>query len=358
MLKTLKKATVFVLCLQLMLLTACKETPPESSSAVQDDVRYETSSYAMDTVITQILYGPNAEKAASEVNVALLNIDAQLSRFVEGSYITQINANAGIKFVQVPQELYDLLKQETEWQPLSNGAFYLTIGPITQAWGVTTDTPRVVPQSEIDTLLPLVNDADILFDEENCAVMLRYEGQALDLGAIAKGWACNIVKDIYEENGITRAVISLGGNVYAMGVKPDGTQFRVGFRDPEGAQNAFIARFTMQDKVISVSGGYERYFEADGVIYNHIMNPATGAPVITDVTSVGVIHEDGSYAEFMSTTLYVWGIEKTVEYMSGTPDCEIILLDAENHVVYVSNTLEGNFALYDGYEEVYEVVFI
>lgn len=361
MLKKHAKSILSVtLCAAIMLLTACKPTGDASSTSSGEELeKYTMSSYAMSTVITQTVYGDNGQTAANEVSKRLTAIDREMSMFDADSYIYKINQNAGIAYVEVPAELYLLLKQAVELSATSNDAFRVTIGPLTQAWGVTTDTPRVVPESEREELLQLVNDEDLLFDEENCSVMLRSEGQSLDLGAIAKGWACAQAKAIYEEYGVFSAVLSIGGNVYIYGTKQDGSLFKVAFRDPTKEESAYMATLFMENEVLAVSGGYNRYFEVDGIHYDHIIDPQTGAPVVSDITSVGVIHEDGAYADFMSTTLYVWGIEKTLAFMEENPnDCAIIMLDTENAVVYVSKTLEGNFALYEGNSIDYEVIYI
>ncbi len=341
------------------ILTACTPTKGNSSSSQTELEKYTMSSYAMSTVITQTVYGNNAQPAADAASKRLTQIDNEMSMFSESSYIHAINQNAGVEYVEVPKELYDLLKQAVELSASSDGAFRITIGPLTKAWGVTTDTPRVVPESERKELLQLVNDEDLLFDEENCAVMLRYEGQSLDLGAIAKGWACSQAQAVYEEFGVHSAVLSIGGNVYIYGTKQDGTQFKVAFRDPTREESAYMATLFMEDETLAVSGGYNRYFEVDGTHYDHIIDPQTGAPVVSDITSVGVVHEDGAYADFMSTTLYVWGIEKTLTFMEEHPEaCAIIMLDTKNATVYVSKSLEGNFTLYEGNTIDYEVVYI
>ena len=340
------------LCLTALLCGCQKEDSGKNEA-------HTLSSYAMSTVITQTAYGSGGEEAMKAVSERLIDIEQELSLYDANSYISAINAAAGVSYVKVPQEVYDLLKASVEYSAKSENAFRITIAPITEAWGVTTDHPRVVPQSEIDQLMSLVNDDDVLFNDEDCSVMLRRAGQALDLGGIAKGWAGSVASALYKGYGVENAILSIGGNVFVHGTKPDGTLFKIGFRDPEKGEQSYIASFPLKDKVVAVSGGYERYFEEDGIKYQHIMNPATGAPAVSDVGSVGVISENGTYADFMSTTLYVWGLEKTKAYMqSGKADCEVILLDSATHTLYVSASLKDGFKLNDNNTEAYTVVYL
>ncbi len=315
----------------------------------------QTSSYAMSTIISQTGHGENPSAALNEVNRRLLAIEQQLSLYNTTSYIAKINAAAGVGYVTLPNEVYALLKDCVYYSGQSDGAFKVTIGPITNAWGVTSDTPRVVPKEEIAALLPLVNDDDILFDDANHAVMLAHEGQVIDLGGIAKGWACYVAFEVYEEYSLQSAWLSIGGNVVVYGRKQNGEMYPVGFRNPEGGEQSYIASVKLENAVFAVSGGYERFFEEEGVVYQHIMDPATGAPAVSDVVSVGVISDNGTYADFMSTTLYVWGVEKTIAFMETQPECGIILL-APGHKLYVSNSLEGVFTLAG--EGDYEVLFV
>ena len=147
--------------------------------------------------------------------------------------------------------------------------------------------------------------------------------------------------------------MSLGGNVYARGTKPDGTPWRVGFRDPSGGDNASLASFELTDAVIAVSGDYERYFEQDGVRYGHIMNPATGAPAQSDIISVGVLCETGLEADVRSTEMFVRGRDAALAYFEagGTG-----LMLCEDGVLYVSRSLQGSFELAPGVQATVEFV--
>lgn len=316
---------------------------------------YYDTSYAMSTIITQTAYGAGAEKAMGQVAAALREFEDRLSLFSDKSEIAKINDKAGVP-VQVSKDTYELVKRSLELSASSQGAFDVTIAPLTLLWGITTDHPAIPAQQDIAKALALVDDSAVVLDDAENTVCLA-EGQAIDLGGIAKGNACSLAKEIYEKNQISSAVLSIGGNVYIRGRAPDGSRFKVGFRDPYGTESSYIATIELEDEVLAVSGGYERYFEENGVKYCHILSGQTGWPVESDIVSVGVISPDGTVADFMSTTLFVWGEAKTKEYMAQNPELAVVLLN-EKGEIFVSKKQEGSFALTQEAAQQYTLYYI
>lgn len=316
-----------------------------------------SSSFAMSTVITQQVYGPHGEEAAQQVSDALEQFEDRLSAFETDSEIGRINAAAGKSPVRVSSETFALIRQSLELSSQSENAFQITIAPLTQLWGITTDHPRVPSQQEIDAVLPLIDDESVMLDEEKMTVFLPQEGQAIDLGGIAKGNACTLAAGIYEELGVRSAILNIGGNVYVCGRSPEGERFRVGFRAPEKGTQSYIASIELEDQVMAVSGGYERYFETeDGTRYHHILSPETGYPAQSDIVSVGVVCSDGTQADFLSTTLFVWGNEKVRAFMEEHPDIGVLFLNEKGELV-VSRILEDSFRLSEEGQG-YTVVFV
>ncbi len=314
---------------------------------------YTTSSFAMSTIITQNIYGENTEFVAQEIVNELSNFEKKISLYLPDSEIALINANAGFKEVSVSKMTANLVAQAKELSLSSNFGFATTIAPLTLLWGISSDSPSVPQDAEINALLPLIDDAQITVNESESTVKLEKAGQAIDLGGIAKGYACNIAKNVYEEHGVNSALLSIGGNIYAHGTKPSGDLFRIGFKNPDAnAVSAAIASCEIKDAVFSVSGGYERYFEVNSVIYHHILDPVTGYPSNSDVQSVGIIHEDGTLADFYSTTLFVKGLNYTLEYFENGGSG--MALDFNNNL-YVSSNLQSSFELVD---DSFNVIFI
>jgi thiamine biosynthesis lipoprotein len=293
---------------------------------------------AMDTVVEQNAYGPAAQAAMREVNARLAAWDEAVSLYAQDGDVARINAGAGSR-VDVAPATAGLLRRAQALSAQSEGAFAFTIAPVTLAWGVTGDDPRVPSDAELEALLPLVDDAAVEVGAD--WVRLPRAGMGIDLGGIAKGAACDMAAEIYEAHGVDRAWLWIGGNIYARGRKPDGRRFSFGFADPTRRQT-YIASFEMEDAVVAVSGGYERWFEADGTRYIHIFDPRTGRPATSDIVSVGVVCKNGAEADFWSTTLFVWGRERTLRQMRA--GLTAIVLD-DSGTLYVSDALRDGFAL-------------
>ena len=138
------------------------------------------------------------------------------------------------------------------------------------------------------------------------------EGFALDLGGIGKGYAAGRCKEILKAHGVTSALLSLGGNVSALGSKPDGTAWTVAIEDPDGGD--YLGTVQIADQCVVTSGGYQRYFEQDGVRYWHILDPETGKPARSGMKSVTIVSADDTLADALSTALFVMGPERAAEF--------------------------------------------
>ncbi|MFR8257043.1 MAG: FAD:protein FMN transferase [Ruthenibacterium sp.] len=307
--------------------------------------------FFMSTLVTQQAYGPRAEDALAQAADTLREWEARLSLYEEDSDICRINAAAGTQPVQVSEATAALLAQAKALAQTTDGAFALTVAPITLAWGVHSGAPRVVPPEECAALAALVDDSALQLTQNTA--FLSKEGQGLDLGGCAKGAALDAVAGVYEKAGVQSAVVSLGGNVYARGTKPGGRPWRVGFRDPSKGDDASLASIELTDAVMAVSGDYERYFEQDGVRYGHIMDPAAGAPAQSDIVSVGVVCATGLEADIRSTELFVRGKAAALRYFEAGGTGMMLCGDG---VLYVSRSLQSGFELAPGVQA--EVQFV
>ena len=299
------------------------------------------TTYAMDTIVSQRVWGPQAQQACSEASRALADFEAQFSLYAAGSDIEKINDAAGQKPVAVQAETLSLLRRAQALSLRYPRQFALTIAPVTLAWNVNGEEPRVPDEAERAALCALVDDTDLVLNEADGTAFLRRAGQGLDLGGVAKGAACDAVRAIYEEYGVQGAVLDIGGNLLVYGEKADGAPFRAGFRDPLGERGTALFSFEMASgQVVAVSGGYERYFEADGTRYIHIFDPTTGAPAESDLAAVGAVCESGLEADFYSTTLYVGGLDEALRYMRAGGVAVAVTQDGQ---VYLSETLQDGF---------------
>lgn len=315
-----------------LLLAAC---------AKQEQTPVTGTSFLMDTIVEYKLYGKNAAAAKGAIEEELSGIESRMSMYLPGSEIAKLNENAGRGYVSLSEDTYELLSRCVQFGEASGGAFDVTIAPLTAAWGVTSDHPQVPDGVRIETLRALVDYRDILLNPTDRSAMLRREGQAVDVGGVAKGYACDAARRVAKAYGIESGYISIGGNIMAIGEKPGGEPFKFGVRDPRGGGNDYIAVMTLPDSTMATSGDYERYFERDEVRYHHILDPATGYPADTGLMSVSVVSPDGAYADSMSTCLFIKGRDYVLANLNAL-DCGLVVIDRDRNV-YVSENLRGQF---------------
>ena len=297
-----------------------------------------STDFIMDTIIEQKFYGKNAELAVQDINEALRQFEAKASMYRKSSEIASLNEAAGTEVALSP-EIYDLLKKSKELSQQSQGAFDITVGPLTKLWGVTSSDPHVPEEEDLAKAMSLVGIEDLHLNDENRTAKLLHKGQAVDLGGIAKGAVCDIVRDVAEQYGITTGYASIGGDMVVLDGKPRNRDFTFGIRDPKGTDSQAIGAVMLYGQTMATTGGYERFFEEDGVTYCHVINPKTGWPAESDLLSVSVISEDGALADFLSTTLFILGKDSVIRCLDRT-DFQVIAL-AEDDIVYCSKSLEG-----------------
>lgn len=295
----------------------------------------ETAFFAMDTYMVIEARGRDAEKAAAEAERSVFALENLISRTRKNTDIARLNAAGGAE-VTVSPETMALLRQAKELAV--PGAFDPTIAAVSDLWGINTDGARVPSQEEIDAARATVSIDNLILTGEDRARLRN--GARLDLGGIGKGMAADRCAEILRARGIESAMITLGGNVYALGEKADGSAWTIGIADPDGGAS-FIATLAVKDTSVVTTGDYERYFLRDGVRYHHVFDPATGAPARSGLRSVTVINRDSTLADARSTALFVLGLEKGLQY------CEENGLQAvfitEEREIYVTEGLRDSF---------------
>ena len=325
----MKRVTAALLAAFLVVgLTGCGETDP-------DEAREVIQVIAMDTAMIFTAYGEKSTHADYMVEDEIRRLDALLSRTDEDSVIWQLNHADGLG-ITVGEEVCGLIETAEAYTQATGGAFDITIAPVVSAWGFTTDSYQVPDGAELAELLTYVGPEHITTAGDAAALD---PGTQIDLGAIAKGYASDRVAAIFRENNVPRGKAELGGNILVMGDKPDGTPWRVGVQDPaKPNEEAYAAILALEDAFIVTSGSYQRYFEQDGKRYHHIIDPATGYPADSGLTSVTVVADsgegNGTMCDALSTALFVMGEEKALDFWrSGAYDFQLVLVTEDGRVV-------------------------
>ena len=310
-----------------------------TSENASDDAEAVRDVFAMDTYMTVKAYGSNGDAAVDAAVDEINRLDALLSTGKKDSEIGQINANNG---GQLSEDGAVLMERSLELYKSTNGAFDVAIYPVMKAWGFTDGNYQVPDADTLKATLELVNPSLIDYDKETSTVSFKKDGVQIDLGGIAKGYTSSRIMDIYKEKGVTSGLVNLGGNAQVFGTKPDGSLWRVAVQSPD-SEDEYLGVLETKDKAIITSGGYERYFEKDGVTYHHIIDPSTGYPADNGLISVTIVSADGTLADGLSTSLFVMGKDKATDYWKAHSDEFDMILLTDDEKLYVSEGIKDSF---------------
>jgi len=324
------KTKIFLLLISLLLSVSCSEKPQVETS---------TDLFAMDTYITLTAYGGESAKALVAAEDKIYELERMWSVTDSQSEIYAVNHGNGSQ-INVSDETADIISFALEMADKTSGALDLTIYPVLTAWGFTTETYQIPKEEDLSLLLQNVGYDKILLEDNQ--ITLPKEMQ-IDLGAVGKGYATDVVADVLKEHGVISALIDLGGNILTIGSKPDGSKWRIGIKNPIESGN--IATLEIADLSIVTSGGYEKYFiGSDGQHYGHIINPENGKPAQSGLSSVSIISADSKVCDALSTALFVMGFDEAISYWRESKDFEMILI-TEDGEIHITEGLADNFTL-------------
>lgn len=304
----------------------------------------EKETYMMGTVVQLKIYGTNAEKATELALKRISDIENKMSVNIVTSEITKLNSKAGVSEQKLSLDTYSVIDKSIQYSKLSGGALDATIEPIVKLWGIGTDKERVPLKEEIQEKLKLVNYNDIILDSKNSTVKLRRTGQAIDLGAIAKGYTADEIKKVLIASKISSALINLGGNVFAVGSKTDGTSWNIGLQNPLDTRGQYIGTISVTDKSVVTSGNYERFFIVNGKRYHHIFDPKTGYPSEAGLISTTIVSDKSIDGDALSTSTYILGLSKGLKLVESIKGVEAIFITSDKKV-YVTEGLKNSFNL-------------
>ena len=263
------------------------------------------SFFAMDTVMQVQVWGP---ETAADGCVQLVNtLEQKLSVSRPGSQIARLNASGSLA---PDADVLGLIRDARALCACSEGALDVTLEPVMELWGFRDGNYAVPEDDALVGALARTGWESIGIQED---LVTLPAGMALDLGAVAKGYTADRLAEQLGEQGVERALLNLGGNVQLLGSKADGSPWRVAVTDPAAPEQAAGTLLLAGSHAVVTSGGYQRYFEEDGVRYHHILDPRTGRPAASGLASVTVVAESGLTADALSTLLFVKGLEGAVE---------------------------------------------
>ena len=325
------KITALLLCLCMVpAMSACGETRMAQSEI-----------FAMDTVMTLTAYGKNAEAGLLAAEGVIKSMDDMLDPDLPTSTTYAINNANGADVVISAQVAKMLSCAQTVYQQ-SGGALDLSTYPLSKLWGFVDQKYYKPTDEEIAAALNLLCFDKLVLtsypSSGSYSVNLPPQGQ-ISFGAVAKGCASDNAIDAMRQAGVTSGIVSLGGNVQTLGMKPDGSLWRVGIADPHSS-STWLGVVNVGETAVVTSGTYQRYFTQGKYTYHHLLNPATGYPANNNLLSVTIVCEDGTMADCLSTAMFVLGESKALNYWRTYGGFEMIIVTADNRVVCTKGLME------------------
>lgn len=320
---------IAILAALMLLLSGC------SMSKKQENQTYTDTLF--DTVIkVQILDSVDSE-VLEGCKELCQKYDTMFSNRIEDSEISRIN-NAKCNPVEVSDETLTLIKTGIYYSELSDGAFDITISPVSMLWDFKSESPSVPSQETIEEAVSHVDYHNIVI--EGNTVQLTDPQAGIDVGALAKGYIADRLKEYLQEEGVEHALINLGGNVLAMGTKTDGSDYNIGIQKPFDETGEPVTAVKIADESVVTSGIYQRYFEQDNILYHHILDPRTGYPCENNLYSVSIITDSSLTADALSTTCFLLGYEKGMELINQLDDVDAVFI-TDDETIHCSDNFQN-----------------
>lgn len=291
--------------------------------------------FKLNTVIKLTVYDKKDKALLDEAMALCDKYEKLFSRTLSSSEIYKLNHGTLPEengFFQVSAETEELVKKGIHYSELSDGAFDLSLAPVSSLWDFTSGEKNIPDKASLEAALPLVNYKNIVLEKNG--IHFEKKGMGIDLGAIAKGYIADKIKEFLVSEGVKSGIINLGGNVLCIGSQPDGTPFRVGIQKPFSDRGETAVNIEVSDKSVVSSGVYERYFEKDGVLYHHILNPKTGMPYENGLVSVTILSDQSVDGDALSTTCFALGLEKGMELIESLKNTEAVFITEDGELHY------------------------
>lgn len=302
--------------------------------------------FAMGTSVSITLYGDgDMDEVSAQIITGAKDLSDNIISWREDtSELGNLNLNyvEGEEYI-LSDELFYILSTSYEISEASNGAMDITIRPLANLWNIeggTVDTFNLPDIIDISDAKKQVGYEQLTFTDKG--IIINSPDMLLDLGATGKGYALDVARDILTANDVDGAVVTMGGSILVYGKKTDGSDWKIGIRDPQGSSEDMIGYLSFAgdtDICISTSGDYEKYIEKDGVRYHHILDRETGYPAESGLSSVTVVCQNGLISDGLSTACYVLGYDASLALLAEY-DAEAIFVFKDNQVIVTEGLQE------------------
>jgi len=278
------------------------------------------------------------ESLSLKVETLLAEVNEQMSTYQNTSELSLYNASTPEDWFVISEALYTVISTAQSLSVASQGAFDITVGPLVNLWGFgpSPHLDKVPSESQLAETFSRTGYEKLSLDNKNKA--LRKDSDLyLDLSSIAKGYGVDKVLELLSSNNIESALVEVGGEIRAMGVKPNGSAWKIAIESPLSNTRAIQKVITIRDMALATSGDYRNYFEKEGVRYSHTINPKTGKPITHKLASVTVLHKSCMMADGLATMFMVMGPESALQYANENKLAIFMLVKSESGFVELSS---------------------
>lgn len=347
----IKKQKIFALLFMLILivsLSGCGLNVPGSDTSEdnsKDNDSITKSEFKLNTIVSITLYDSKDESILEGAMAVCDKYEQIYSRTLETSELYKLNnrqlpsADNSKNSYVVSDELADLIGKGLYYSKLSSGSFDITIAPVSSLWNFTSGEKIVPDADKIAEAVKHVNYKNLTI--EGNVVTLKEDAAIIDLGAIAKGYIADRIKEYLLKQGVKSAMINLGGNVLCVGTKPDGIPFKVGIQKPFADRNETTAIMEISDLSVVSSGIYERYFIKDDTLYHHILDPSTGFPYKNNIIATTIISKYSTDGDGLSTTTFALGLDKALDLINSLDDTYAVFITEDYQLHYSEGFFEN-----------------
>lgn len=316
---------VFVLVLSAVLIVYMQQNPQKEEMSIRG--------FKLNTAVRIVVYDSGEEELLDKAMALCDRYEKIFSSTRADSELYQLNHGELPQedgWYVLSEECAELIEKGLYYSQLSEGAFDITVEPVSSLWDFTSEMPVVPDEQEIKEAKELVGYQKTELDGNR--IRFAQEGMGIELGAIAKGYIADRIKEFLLANGVKSGIIDLGGNILCIGERSDGDAFRIGIQKPFAERSDTIGTAMIRGKSVVSSGIYERYFEQEGRLYHHILNPGSGYPYENELTGVTIVSEQSVDGDALSTTCFALGLEKGMELINRLPEVQAVFITKDGKV--------------------------
>lgn len=329
--------TVIILALIAFSIYRAQSVSSKSSSV-------NKTSYLMGTIVNLTIYDPPEDYLFSKSFEIIGEIESKMSLNINDSEVNKINNSPGVP-VPVSDETIDVIERGLYYSEVSNGKFDITSGSLVKLWDIGGENAKVPSEEEISSVLPSIDYRTVKLDRDANTVTLSSPGTTLDLGGIAKGYAADAVSEYLKSEGVEKAIVDIGGNLFLIGTNEEDSLWKVGIKNPfSESRNDYVGVLEASESSVVTSGVYERFLESNGVKYHHILDPDTGYPSDNEIMGVSIVCDKSIDADGLSTSVFLLGLEDGISLVESLDGVDAIFI-TKSKEVYLTSGISDKFQL-------------